>query len=81
LGYEIEGFSEMSDSNRTLACLFLSKHGALAVHLVDRPVPEKYHIPAVPPGMMHALRVLGMTDQVRVFKRIASGQLPVYQEL
>jgi len=71
----------MSDRDQTLACLFLSKEGALAVHLLDRPVPEKYHIPAVPPGMMHALRVLGMANEVRVFKRIVSGTLPVYQEL
>jgi hypothetical protein len=61
--------------------LFFSKRGALAVHLLDSPVPEEYQIPTVPPGMMHALRLLGMTDQVRVFKRVASGAMPVYQEI
>jgi hypothetical protein len=49
--------------------------------LLDSPVPEEYQIPPVPPGMMHALRLLGMADQVRVFKRIASGAMPVYQEV
>lgn len=65
----------------TLACLFLSKRGHLAVQLIEPPVPEEVQTPAVPAGMLHAVRVLGMSESIRVFKRIAEGALPVYQEV
>jgi hypothetical protein len=72
----------MSIKVTTLTCLFLSKSGDhLSIQLIEPPVPEEYHIPAIPPGMLHAVRVLGLADKVRVFKRIADGALPVYQEL
>ena len=31
--------------------------------------------------MLHAVRVLGLSHQVRVFKRTAEGKIPVYQEV
>jgi len=65
----------------TLTCLFLSKRGELAIQLIEPPVPEEYEIPKIPRGMLHAVRVLGLADRIRVFKRIAEGALPVYQEL
>jgi hypothetical protein len=71
----------MRHPTQTLTCLFLSKRGELAVHLLDSPAPEEYQIPPVPPGMMHALRLLGMADQVRLFKRSADGAMPVYEEV
>ena len=72
----------MSVRVTTLTCLFLSKDGDhLSVQLIEPPVPEEYQIPAIPPGMVHAVRVLGLAGQIRVFKRIAEGALPVYQEL
>ena len=64
----------------TLACLFLSKRGDLSVQLIEPPVPEEFRTPPIPPGMLHAVRALGMGDQVRVFKRIVEGVLPVYEE-
>ena len=65
----------------TLTCLFLSKRGDLAVQLIEPPVPEEYEIPQIPRGMLHAVRVLGLADRIRVFRRIAEGALPVYQEV
>jgi hypothetical protein len=65
----------------TLACLFLSKGGHLSVQLIEPPVPEEFQTPAIPLGMLHAVRLLGMADQIRVFKRIAEGTLPVYEEV
>jgi hypothetical protein len=65
----------------TLACLFISKQDHLAVRLIEPPVPEEYQVPAIPPGFLHAVRVLGMADQIRTFKRVAEGVLPVYEEI
>ena len=65
----------------TLACLFLSKQDQLAVRLIEPPVPEEYQVPSIPPGFVHAVRVLGMTDQIRTFKRVVEGVLPVYEEI
>ena len=65
----------------TVTCLFLSKRGELSIQLIEPPVPEEYEIPKIPRGMLHAVRVLGLEDRIRVFKRIAEGALPVYQEL
>ena len=64
----------------TLACLFVSKRNHLAVRLIEPPVPE---IPGAGdyPGFQHAVRVLGMTDQIRTFKRVVEGVLPVYEEI
>ena len=64
----------------TLTCLFLSKHGHLSVKLIEPPVPEQFQTPEIPPGLLHAARVLGLSDTVRVFKRTADGALPVYEE-
>jgi hypothetical protein len=64
----------------TVTCLFVSKDGRLAVHLMDAPVPAQHEIPAAPPGMMHACRVLGIAG-VRIFKRTVEGALPVYEEI
>ena len=69
----------MKNKVTTLTCLFLSERG-LAVQLLEPPVPEEYQIPPIPPGMLHAARVLGLANEVRVFKRIADGALPVYEE-
>lgn len=64
----------------TVTCLFVSKDGRLAVHLMESPVPAQHEIPAAPPGMMHACRVLGISG-VRLFKRTVEGALPVYEEV
>ena len=64
----------------TLTCLFVSRDGQLAIQLLEPPVPDEYQMTTVPPGMMHAARLLGLRAEVRVFKRIAEGALPVYQE-
>jgi hypothetical protein len=66
---------------KTLACLFLSKRDELSVRLIEPPVPEEYQMPEVPHSMVHAARLPGLTDRIRVFKRVAAGALPVYQEL
>ena len=71
----------MSTRVKTLACLFFSKSGDLAVRLIEPPVPEELQTPEVPPGMLHAVRLLGLSDRIRVFKRIAEGAVPVYQEI
>jgi len=70
----------MGQRVNTLACLCLSKSGELAVRLIEPPVPEEFQTPEVPPGMLHAVRLLGLSDQIRVFRRIAEDGLPLYQE-
>ncbi len=65
----------------TLACLFVGKDGGLSVQLIEPPLPAEYQIPPIPPGMQHAVRVLGLMTAVRVFKRTAEGGLPVYEEV
>jgi len=70
----------MGQRVNTLACLCLSKRGELAVRLMEPPVPEEFQTPEVPPGMLHAVRLLGLSDQIRVFRRIAEDGLPLYQE-
>jgi hypothetical protein len=65
----------------TLTCLFISKSGGLAVRLIEPPLAEEYQTPEIPQGMLHAARLLGLMDQVRVFKRTVEGALPVYEEL
>ena len=71
----------MNTKVNTRACLFISKRGDLAVRLLEPPLPEEYATPEVPPGMLHAVRLLGMPDQVRIFKRTVEGAVPVYEEL
>ncbi len=71
----------MDTKVKTLACLFFSKRGELAVRLIEPPVPEEYKTPEVPPGMLHAVRVLGLSENIRVFKRTVEGAIPVYQEV
>ena len=62
-------------------CLFVSKDGKLAIHLMDPPLPETYRMPTVPPGMVHAARLLGLQVAPRAFARTAEGALPVYEEI
>ena len=64
-----------------LTCLFFSKRGDLAVRFIEPPVPEEFQTPEAPPGMLDAVRPPGQSDRIRVFKRIAEGRLPVYQEV
>jgi hypothetical protein len=71
----------MDTKVKTLACLFVSKGGDLAVRLIEPPVPEEYQTPQIPPGMLHAVRVLGMSDRIRAFKRTAADGIPVYEEV
>ncbi len=71
----------MNTKVNTLACLFISNRGDLAVRLMVPPLPEEYQTPEVPPGMLHAVRLLGLSDRVRTFKRIVEGAVPVYEEL
>ena len=65
----------------TLACLFVSTDGKLAIHLLEPPLPAEYQIPSVPPGMAHAARALGIAPEVRMFKRTAGGPLALYEEV
>lgn len=71
----------MNSKVKTRACLFISKGGDLAVRLIEPPFPEEYQTPEVPPGMLHAVRLLGLSDQIRIFKRTVEGALPVYEEV
>ena len=71
----------MDTKVKTLACLFFSKGGDLAVRLIEPPVPEEYQTPQIPPGMLHVVRVLGMTDRIRSFKRTVEDGIPVYEEV
>lgn len=71
----------MNAKVKTLACLFFNKQGDLAVRLIEPPVPEEYQTPEVPPGMLHAVRVLGLSERIRVFKRTAADGIPVYEEV
>jgi hypothetical protein len=71
----------MESKVKTLACLFFSKSGDLAVHLIEPPVPEEFQTPELPPGMLHAVHVLGLSDRVRVFKRTVEDGIPVYEEV
>jgi hypothetical protein len=66
---------------KTRACLFVSRNGGFAVHNIEPPLEEQYQIPPVPPGMRHALKVLGLLSTVRVYKQTADGVLPVYEEI
>jgi hypothetical protein len=61
-------------------CLFVSKDGRLAIHLMEPPLPATFKTPTIPPGMVHAARVLGLQVAERAFTRTAEGGLPVYEE-
>jgi hypothetical protein len=63
-----------------LTCLFVSKQGALAVHLLEAPLPAEQHIPSVSPGVKHPCRVVG-GGPLRLFKRTVEGEIPVYEEV
>jgi hypothetical protein len=71
----------MNAKVKTLTCLFISKSGGLSVRLIEPPLAEEYQTPEIPPGMLHAVRLLGLSEQVRVFKRTVEGALPVYEEV
>ena len=73
------GQEQMSPlSGRT--CLFVSKSGGFAVHLLESPLQDHYEFPPVPPGMRHAVRLLGLSSMIRVYRQTAEGGLPVYEE-
>ncbi len=65
----------------TLACLVISKEGAIAVHLLEPPVPPELRIGEVSPGLRHAASLVGLQVDGRLFKRTAEGTLPVYEEV
>jgi hypothetical protein len=65
----------------TLACLVISKDGAIAVHLIEPPVPAEFRIGEVPRGLRHAAKLAGLPVDGRLFKRTAEGTLPVYEEV
>ena len=65
----------------TLACLLISKDGAIAVQLLEPPVPAEFRIDPVPAGAKHAAKLLGLPVDGRLFKRTADGALPVYEEV
>jgi hypothetical protein len=71
----------MEPKVKTLACLFFSKSGGLAVQLIEPPVPEEFQTPELPAGVLHAERVFGFSDRVRVFKRTVEDGIPVYEEV
>ena len=61
-------------------CLFVSKNGALSVRLMESPLQDHYEVPPVPPGMRHAVRLLGLGSMIRVYRQTVQGGLPVYEE-
>ena len=61
-------------------CLFVSKNGGFAVRLLESPLQDHYEIPPVPPGMRHAVRLLGLSSMIRVYRQTVDGGLPVYEE-
>jgi hypothetical protein len=65
----------------TLACLFVSADGKLAIHLLEPPLPPEYQLPTIPAGMAHAARALGLGPEIRTFKRTAGGPLALYEEI
>jgi hypothetical protein len=65
----------------TLACLLISKEGAIAVHLLEPPVPAEFRIGEAPPGLKHAAKLVGLQANGRLFKRTAEGAIPVYEEV
>jgi hypothetical protein len=65
----------------SLACLFVSKTGCFAVRLIEPPLQAVYEEPPVPPGMRHAVRLLGLESTIRTYKRTVDGELPVYEEI
>jgi hypothetical protein len=65
----------------TLACLFVSKDGRLAIRLMEPPLPSECFVPSIPPEMARAARDLGAAPEIRAFKRAAVGTLPVYEEI
>jgi hypothetical protein len=65
----------------TLACLFVSADGKLAIHLLEPPLPPEYQMARVPAGMVHAVRALGLAPDIRTFKRTAGGPLAMYEEI
>jgi hypothetical protein len=72
----------MNTKVNTLACLFFSAGGGgLAVRLIVPPLAQEYQTPEVPRGMLHAVRLLGLSDRVRTFKRTVEGAVPVYEEI
>ena len=71
----------MNAKVRTLTCLFIGRGQCHETRKIEPPLAEEYQTPEVPPGMLHAVRVLGLSEQVRVFKRTVEGALPVYEEL
>ena len=64
----------------TVTCLFYTRDGGLSVELLDSPVPETYTKNPTPPGMLHALHLLGMQPLQRNFKRTVAGAIPVFEE-
>jgi hypothetical protein len=62
-------------------CLIVSRDGGVAIQLLEPPLPKTFQIPPVPPGMMHAARLLGLTSTVRSFNRTVDGVLPIYEEV
>lgn len=63
-----------------VTCLFVGKDGAVAIRSIEPPLEESYEIPPVPPGMRHAVKVLGLLATIRKYKRTVEGGLPVYEE-
>jgi hypothetical protein len=65
----------------TLACVFVSKDGQVSIRLIEPPLPLEYQVPSVPPGMTQAARALGLTPEIRKFKRTAADGMPMYEEI
>jgi hypothetical protein len=63
-----------------ITCLFVAKDGAIAVRSIEPPLAERYEEPPVPPGMRHAVKVLGLLATIRIYKKTVGGAMPVYEE-
>ena len=57
-------------------CLFVSKNGGFAVRLLESPLQDSYEVPPVPPGMRHAVRLLGLSSTIRVYRQTVKADCP-----
>jgi hypothetical protein len=65
----------------TLACLFVSADGKLAIHLLEPPLPPEYQLTTVPSGLSPGARALDHASEIRTFKRTVGGPLAMYEEI
>lgn len=66
----------------TVTCLFVTRDGGLCVKLLESPIPPTWEEQPIPPGILHAVKLLGMQPvHGRSFKRTCDGHIPVFEEV